>query len=330
MPEGRRGFAYGVLAYAIWGAFPLYWPLLEPAGALEILAHRIVWSAVVVTLVVAAGGRLGELRRLPRPALLRLTAAAVFIAVNWGTYIYGVNTHHVVETSLGYFINPLLTVALGVLVLRERLRRIQWAALGLGLVAVVVITVDYGHPPWIALVLALSFGTYGLLKKQVGVPAAQGLVVEAGTLTLPALVLIAVLEASGSGTWTGHGPDHQAWLALSGVVTAVPLLFFAGAASRLPLSTLGLLQYLTPSLQLAIGVFVQHEPMPASRLAGFVLVWAALAVLTVDGWRHRPRPRAGQATCEPDPPASVVSIDQASRSPGCSGSSVASGAVTQR
>lgn len=300
MLEERRGFAYGVLAYAIWGLFPLYWPLLEPAGALEILAHRIVWSAVVVTLVVAVAGSLGEVRRLPRRALGRLTVAALFIAVNWGVYIYGVNSHHVVETSLGYFINPLLTVALGVLVLRERLRRVQWAALGLGLLAVLVITVAYGRPPWIALVLACSFGTYGLIKKQVGVPAAQGLVVESSTLALPAIVVIVVLQARGSGTWTGHGPDHQAWLALAGVVTAVPLLFFAGAASRLPLSTLGVLQYLTPTLQLLIGVYVQHEPMPVSRLIGFVLVWIALIVLTVDGWRHRGRPtREPRAVPEP-------------------------------
>jgi chloramphenicol-sensitive protein RarD len=294
--EERRGFAYGVLAYAIWGLFPLYWPLLEPAGALEILAHRIVWSAVVVTLVVAVAGSLADVRRLPRLALARLALAAFFIAVNWGVYIYGVNSHHVVETSLGYFINPLLTVALGVLVLRERLRRVQWVALALGLLAVIVITVDYGRPPWIALVLACSFGTYGLIKKQVGVPAAQGLVVESGTLALPAIILIAALQANGSGTWTGHGPDHQAWLALAGVVTAVPLLFFAGAASRLPLSTLGVLQYLTPTLQLLIGVYVQHEPMPASRLVGFVLVWVALIMLTTDGWRHRTRPLADPRT----------------------------------
>jgi chloramphenicol-sensitive protein RarD len=255
--------------------------------------------------VDAAAGSLGEVRRLPRRALGRLTIAAFFIAVNWGVYIYGVNSHHVVETSLGYFINPLLTVALGVLVLRERLRRVQWAALALGLLAVIVITVDYGHPPWIALVLACSFGTYGLIKKQVGVPAAHGLVVESGSLALPAIVVIAVLEANGSGTWTGHGPDHQAWLALAGVVTAVPLLFFAGAASRLPLSTLGVLQYLTPTLQLLIGVYVQHEPMPVSRLIGFVLVWVALAVLTTDGWRHRARPLSDRRTL-PRPVAADV------------------------
>jgi chloramphenicol-sensitive protein RarD len=287
--EERRGFAYGVLAYAFWGLFPLYWPLLEPAGPLEILAHRIIWSALVVALVVAVTGHLAEMRRMPRRAVHRLTLAAFIIAVNWGVYIYGVNSHQVVETSLGYFINPLITVALGVLVLKERLRRVQWVALGFGLLAVIVITVDYGRPPWIALVLACSFGTYGLIKKQVGVPAAQGMLVESGTLALPAIILIAVLGATGRGTWTGHGPDHQALLALAGVVTAVPLLLFAGAAARLPLTTLGVLQYLTPTLQLLIGVYVQHEPMPVSRLIGFVLVWIALIILTADGWRHRGR-----------------------------------------
>ena len=231
MPEARRGFVYGVLAYAFWGLFPLYWPLLEPASPLEILAHRIIWSAIVVTIVVAVSGHLRKVLQLPRRALGRLALAAFFIAINWGVYIYGVNSHHVVETSLGYFINPLVTVVLGVVVLRERLRRVQWAALGLGLLAVIVITIDYGRPPWISLVLACSFGTYGLIKKQVGVPAAPGLVVESSTLVLPALIVIAVLEANGSGTWTGHGPDHLALLALAGVVTAVPLLLFAGAAS---------------------------------------------------------------------------------------------------
>jgi len=304
VPEARRGFVYGVLAYAFWGLFPLYWPLLEPAGPLEILAHRIIWSAIVVTIVVAVSGHLRKVFQLPRRALGRLTLAAVFIAINWGVYIYGVNSHHVVETSLGYFINPLLTVALGVLILRERLRRVQWAALGLGLLAVVVITIDYGRPPWIALVLACSFGTYGLIKKQVGVPAAQGLVVESGTLALPAIMVIAVLEANGSGTWTGHGADHQAWLALAGVVTAVPLLFFAGAASRLPLTTLGVLQYLTPTLQLLIGVYVQHEPMPVSRLIGFLLVWSALIMLTVDGWRHR-----SKSVRDPSPIQEPVTAD---------------------
>jgi chloramphenicol-sensitive protein RarD len=289
LSQTRSGFVAGVAAYLLWGLFPLYWPLLEPAKPVEILAHRIVWSVVVLAVVLVATTGFRWARHIGRRRALLLAGAAALITVNWGVYIYGVNSHHVVETSLGYFINPLLTVALGVLILRERLRRVQWAALGLGLLAVVVITIDYGRPPWIALVLACSFGTYGLIKKQVGVPAAQGLVVESGTLALPAIIVIAVLEANGSGTWTGHGADHQTWLALAGVVTAVPLLFFAGAASRLPLTTLGVLQYLTPTLQLLIGVYVQHEPMPVSRLIGFLLVWSALIMLTADGWRHRSR-----------------------------------------
>lgn len=283
----RQGLAFGVLAYGLWGLFPLYWPLLEPAGAVEILAFRIVMSAVTVAALLAAGRRLGGVRRLGRVALRRLAAAGLIIAVNWGTYIYGVNNHHVVETSLGYFVNPLVTVALGVAVLGERLRRVQWAALGLGAVAVLVITADYGRPPWIALALALSFGTYGLVKNRVGVAAPEGLLVESLVLAVPAGAALAVLGARGQASFVHAGAGHDLLLASSGVVTAVPLLFFAGAASRLPLSTVGLLQYLAPVLQLAVGVGLRHEPLPPAQLAGFALVWAALAVLTADGLRHR-------------------------------------------
>jgi chloramphenicol-sensitive protein RarD len=287
----RQGLLFGVAAYLSWGLFPLYWPLLEPASALEILACRILFSLVVVAALLAVRGELVGVRRLGRVALVRLSVAGAFIAVNWGAYIWGVNHHHVVETSLGYFINPLVTVALGVVVLHERLRRVQWWALGLGAVAVVVLSVDYGRPPWLALLLALSFGSYGLIKKQVGVGAAAGLTVESAVLAGPALVLMIVLTAQGTATYHGHGAGHVLLLVGAGLVTAIPLLFFAGAASRLPLSTLGLLQYLTPMLQFLVGVLIRHEPLPPGRLAGFALVWAALVVLSVDGLRHR----AGQA-----------------------------------
>lgn len=283
----RQGLGFGILAYALWGLFPLYWPLLEPAGALEILAIRIVMSAVTVLLLLAATRRLGGVTRLERQALRRLSIAGLVIAVNWGTYIYGVNNHHVLETSLGYFVNPLVTVGLGVLVLGERLRRVQWAALACGVVAVAVITIDYGHPPWIALILAVSFGGYGLVKKQVGVAAPEGLLVESLVLMLPALVLLAVLGSVGHGSFARPSGGHELLLASTGPVTVVPLLFFAGAASRMPLSSLGLLQYLAPVLQLIVGVGVRHEPLPPGRLAGFALVWVALCILTVDGARHR-------------------------------------------
>jgi chloramphenicol-sensitive protein RarD len=293
----RRGYLFGLLAYVIWGFFPLYWKLLEPASAVEILAHRIVWSAVFVTVILVAANNwrfLRDLRRRPR-TLAGIALAAVVISVNWGLYIYGVNSDHVVETSLGYFINPLVTVLLGVLVLREHLRAAQWVALAIGAVAVAVLTADYGRPPWIALCLAVSFGTYGLVKKRLGVPAAGGLFVESGLLALPALGYLAWL-AGRHGLAFGHvSAAHTALLMLAGPVTAVPLLLFAGAANRIPLSTLGLLQYLTPVLQLGCGVLVYHEPMPPGRLAGFALVWAALAVFTWDGIRTARRTRTATA-----------------------------------
>jgi chloramphenicol-sensitive protein RarD len=291
----RRGVLYGVACYLLWGLFPLYWPLLEPAGAIEILAHRIVWSLLVVVTVLAITRSWAWIRPLlaDRATLARMTLAAVLIAVNWATYIWGVNNEHVVETSLGYFINPVVTVLIGVLVLHERLRPVQWVAIGLGTVAVVVLAVDYGRPPWIALILAFSFGTYGLLKKQVGVTvgAVQSLTVETAVLFVPALTYLAVLDAHGDGQLGHSGLGHGLLLASAGIATAVPLLFFASAARRIPLSTLGLLQYLAPVLQFLTGVLLYDEPMPPSRLVGFVLVWAALAVLTFDGIRQGHRTR---------------------------------------
>ena len=289
MSSTRRGTLYGIAAYGLWGLFPLYWPLLEPAGAVEILAHRIVWSLVVVVALLALGGRVAALRGLGRRAYVLLTVAAVVITFNWGTYIWGVNNEHVVETSLGYFINPLVTVLLGVVVLRERLRPAQWTAVGLGAVAVVVLTVDYGRPPWIALVLAFSFGTYGLLKKKADVGAAESLAVETGVLVLPAAGYLLWLSGQGAGTFGTDGVAHAVLLAGAGLVTAVPLLFFSAAATRVPLTTLGLLQYLAPTFQFAIGVFLYGEPLPPARLVGFVLVWAALAVFTVELLGHRRR-----------------------------------------
>lgn len=272
----------GFAAYLAWGLFPLYFPLLEPAGAVEILAHRVLWSLALVGLVLLLQSR--SLRTLPRRGrpLRLLVAAAVLIAINWGVYIWGVNNHHVVETSLGYFVNPLVSVALGVAALGEQLRRTQWAAVGLAAVGVLVLTVDSGRVPWIALVLASSFGTYGLVKKVVGVPAVEGLVVETAVLTPVALGYVIVGGAVGATTFTTHGGGHALLLMSAGIMTAVPLLAFAGAAARVPLSRLGLMQYVTPTMQFLIGVLIRHEPLPPGRLVGFVLVWVALAVFTVD------------------------------------------------
>jgi chloramphenicol-sensitive protein RarD len=280
--------ASGLTAYALWGLFPLYFPLLEPAGGLEIVAHRVLWSLLFIAVLLTAVRRWSNVRALvtDRRRLLVLTGAAVLIAANWLVFVHGVNSGHVVETSLGYFINPLVSVLLGVLVFSERLRRLQWVAVGIAAVAVAVLTVDYGRPPWIALSLALTFGLYGLLKKVVRVDAAPGLFVETALVAVPAVVVLAVLHADGAGTFGNGGTEHALLLATSGVATAIPLLLFAAAASRIPLSTVGLLQYLTPLMQLAIGVFVHGEDMPPPRLAGFVIVWVALAVLTADGLRH--------------------------------------------
>jgi chloramphenicol-sensitive protein RarD len=285
----RRGVAYGAAAYLLWGLFPLFWPLLEPAGPVEILAHRIVWSLLVVLGILAVQRNWAWARALGRRRLALLAVAAALIAVNWGTYIYGVNSGHVVETSLGYFINPLVTVGLGVVVLRERLRPAQWAAVGLAVVAVAVLTVDYGRPPWIALTLALSFAGYGLLKKKAHAGAVESLTIETAVLFVPALGFLLWLADRGAGTFGTAGAAHAALLAGSGVVTAVPLLFFGAAATRVPLTVLGLLQYLAPVLQFAIGVLVYREDMPASRVAGFALVWLALVVFTVDGLARRRR-----------------------------------------
>ena len=276
---------YGVAAYALWGAFPLYWPLLEPAAPLEILAHRILWSLVFVAVLLWGTRGWARVGAVLRNASQRrtLAVAAGVISVNWLTYIWGVNTHHIVETSLGYFINPLFTILLGVVVLREQLRTAQWVAVGIASLAIVVLTLDYGRLPWIGLTLALSFGTYGYLKKRANVGAVESLAVETGVLAGPALIVLIVLQMTGSIAFLHHSIGNTVLLMLTGVVTAVPLLFFAAAAIRLPLSTLGLLQYLAPVFQFLIGVLVAHEPLPPARLAGFALVWFALVVLTVDG-----------------------------------------------
>jgi chloramphenicol-sensitive protein RarD len=238
--------------------------------------------------VLRGGARIRTLLR-DRRRTAALVAAAVFISVNWYVYIWAVNHGHVVESALGYFVNPLIAVVLGVAVLGERLRPVQWGAVGIGLAAVAVLTVDYGRPPWIALVLASTFGTYGLVKKVAGVPAVEALTVETLVLFLPAAGYLLWLRADGAATFGSGGAGHALLLASTGVITAVPLLCFAGAANRLPLSTVGLLQYLTPVLQFLCGITVFHETMPLARWAGFALVWVALAVFTVDAIRNQRR-----------------------------------------
>ncbi|MGM1063144.1 EamA family transporter RarD [Saccharothrix sp. Mg75] len=287
--QTNKGIALGAGAYLLWGMVPAYWPLLQPAGSVEVLAHRIAWSLVFMVAVTAVLGRWAGIRRLSARGWLMVTAASALIAVNWGVYIHAVNTRHVVEAALGYFINPLVSVLLGVFVLRERLRLAQGAALVIAVAAVVVLAVDYGRPPWMSLVLACSFGLYGLLKKTVPLDATASLTAESMVLTPVAVGYLLLL--GNAGTFHDGGWAHALWLVSSGVVTAVPLIMFGAGARRVPLITMGMLQYLTPVLQFAWGVFVVHEPMPASRWFGFALVWLALLVFTADTLRNsRKRP----------------------------------------
>ncbi|WP_034267645.1 EamA family transporter RarD [Actinospica robiniae] len=310
--EQRRGLIYGIAAYALWGLFPLYWPLLKPAGALEILASRMIWSLVAVAVLLAARKHwswFAELRRTPRKIAL-LGAAAALVSVNWGTYIWAVNAGRVLETSLGYFLNPLVTIVFGVLILHETLRPVQWLAVGIGAAAVVELGVAYGQLPWIALVLAASFGCYGLCKKLAKVPAQESMAVESAFQFLPALGYMTFLQVDGTAAY-----GHVAWyitalLTFAGVVTLVPLLLFAGATNRLPLSTVGLLQFLAPILQLACGVFVVHEKAAGSEWVGFGIVWLALVVLTWDGLRQAARAGQGRPDAPDGPQPRIPRPDQ--------------------
>ncbi|TDQ01375.1 EamA family transporter RarD [Labedaea rhizosphaerae] len=284
MGQQRRGFVLALLAYLSWGFFPLYWQLLAPAGAFEILAHRIVWTLIVVAILVAATRRLPQLRVLARDRrkVRFLAVGAVVIAINWGMYILGVLTGHVVETSLGYFINPLVTIVLGVLVLGERLRWFQWLALAVAASAVVELTFDYGQVPWLSLTLACSFGTYGLMKKKADVGTVEGLTVETVLLAPIALGYLLITGFAGHATFGHFGLGNAIALAGTGIITAIPLLCFGAAATRVPLTTMGLLQYLVPSIQFTIGLVVFHESMTTARWVGFGLVWLALAMITAE------------------------------------------------
>ncbi|MGA4840240.1 EamA family transporter RarD [Streptomyces sp. G45] len=285
--EARTGLLNGFAAYGMWGLVPLFWPLLKPAGAGEILAHRMAWSLVVVAvalLVVRRWAWAGELLRQPRRLGLVALAASV-ITLNWGVYIWAVNSGHVVEASLGYFINPLVTIAIGVLLLGERLRPVQWAAVGVGLAAVLVLAFGYGRPPWISLCLAFSFATYGLVKKKVNLGGLESLAAETAVQFLPAVAYLVWLGAHGDAAFGTEGAGHAALLAATGLVTAAPLVCFGAAAIRVPLSTLGLLQYLAPVFQFLLGVLYFHEEMPPERWAGFGLVWLALILLTFEAFR---------------------------------------------
>ena len=294
----RKGIGYGLAAYGLWGAVPVFWPLVARAGSLELLAHRVVWSLVISVVLALVVLPKGWYRRMAsRRTLLMLGLAAAVVSVNWGVYIWAVNHGHVVETSLGYYINPILSILVGVVVLGERMAALQWVSVGLAVLAVVVLTVEYGRLPWISLVLAASFATYGVMKKQVNGGAVETLTIESALLTPVALGYLVYLQAHGGSTFVTLGWAHSLLLVATGVVTVVPLLFFAASATRLPLSTLGLLQYLAPTLQFILGIAYFHEQMSTGRWVGFGLVWVALMIMSGHGI-HRAS-RRGRLVPEP-------------------------------
>jgi chloramphenicol-sensitive protein RarD len=283
----RAGVLYGIAAYGLWGVFPLYFHLLDDVEPVEVVANRIIWSLLLIAVLLYATRSISRVPAIMRDRrrLALLAGAAILIAVNWGVYIYAVSVDRVIEGALGYFITPLISVAFGMLVFGERLRRAQAVALVLGTVAVIILTSYYGSFPWISLTLAFSFGIYGLLKKLADVPAAEGLAVETILLIIPAIGAIVAFAWAGTGSFVSDGVGMTLLLMAAGPVTAVPLLLFSASVIRVPLTTIGLLQYLTPVLQFLIGWVVEGEPMPAARWAGFALVWCALVVLTADALR---------------------------------------------
>jgi len=283
MKSYKLGLIFGVSAYSIWGLFPLYWPLLKPSGSIEIVANRSVWTLLVCMIALAVSHQLQATIALMRNLVvtLKLALTSLLISINWLVYIWGVNHGHVVECALGYYINPLIIIAFGVLLLKERMRKLQWLSVGIAVVGVLVLTIDYGRPPWIAFALALSWGSYGVIKKQLAIPALQGLTIET-LLSLPFYGGYLLLLAKQGSSHFGHGLGLTLLLIGAGVVTAIPLLLFNGSGNRLPFTIIGLLQYITPTLQFLIGVVVRHEKMSTASWVGFFIIWGALITLGID------------------------------------------------
>lgn len=288
--HARTGMLYAALAYIAWGLFPLYFKRLSDVSAFEVIAHRTLWSMVFVAIVLTALRRwawLGPVLRSPK-LLGTCAVSAVLLSTNWLVYVWAVQQGHVVEASLGYFINPLVNVMLGFVFLRERLRPVQWLAIALAAAGVIWLTVTAGRLPWIALVLALSFGVYGLMRKTAHLGALEGLTLETLILSPFAAVALFWWTSQGTSAFATGDAGHIAWLLLAGPLTAVPLLLFAAGARRITLTTLGLVQYLSPTIQFLLGVWLYHEPLAGARLVGFVLIWSALAVYSAESlWRSR-------------------------------------------
>lgn len=279
----RVGLLLGLSAYLTWGLFPLYWPLLKPAESIEIVAHRAVWSLVFCVALLSATKQLRATYALMKnpKIVLRLLASTILVSINWLVYIWGVNHGHVVECALGYYINPLIIIAFGVILLKEKMRKLQWFAVIVAAIGVLVLTVDYGRPPWIGIALALSWGSYGLVKKQLGLGALEGLTIETTLSFIPYAGYLLWLTTQGKNHF-GHSLSLTTLLILAGAVTAIPLLMFNGSTNRLPFTTIGLLQYITPTVQFLIGVLVRHEDMPVGRWIGFLIIWIALIALGTD------------------------------------------------
>jgi len=283
LSKNKLGLLFGISAYSLWGAFPLYWPLLEPANALEIVSHRAVWTLVFCFIVLAATKALkSTLATLKQPKItIRLFLTSLLISINWLVYIWATNNGHVVEASLGYYINPLIIIGFGVILLKEKMRPLQWVAVTIASIGVLVLTIDYGRLPWIALVLAISWGSYGLIKKQLGLGALEGLAIETLISAFFYLGYLIYIGNQGTGQF-GHSWGLTLLLMSAGAVTAIPLLLFNGSTNRLPFTTIGLLQYITPTLQFSVGVWVRHEDMPTARWIGFLIIWVALSTLAID------------------------------------------------
>lgn len=297
----NKGILSGIGAYALWGFFPIYWKYLHDVPALQVIGHRIAWSFVLLIFIILVSGQWTEFRAaVAQPKVIGIySIAAILLSINWLVYVWGVNAGFIVETSLGYFINPLLSVLLGVLFLRERLRPTQWIPVSIAALGVIYLTAVYGRLPWIALSLAFSFGFYGLVKKLAPLGSLHGLTLETGIVFPVALIYLAILQAGGSGAFLHQSMLVDVFLIGAGVVTTIPLLMFASAARQIPLTVIGLLQYIAPTLQFLIGVFLYKEPFDQSHLIGFGIVWVALVIFWVENyWSRRvpvePIPEMGE------------------------------------
>jgi chloramphenicol-sensitive protein RarD len=285
----NKGILMGLATYALWGFFPIYWKFLHPVSALQVIGHRISWSFILLIIIVLATRRWSDFRLAAlKPKVIGIySIAAALLTVNWLVYVWGVNAGFIVETSLGYFINPLLSVLLGVFFLRERLRPMQWVPVGIAAIGVIYLTAVYGRLPWIALSLAFSFGFYGFIKKLAPLGSLYGLTLETGIVFPLALIYLLVVELNGSGAFLHDGTPITLLLIGTGAVTTIPLLMFASAAKEIPLSLLGLLQYVAPTLQFLIGVFIYKEPFDHAHLIGFGIVWVALIIFWAENYLAR-------------------------------------------